>query len=89
MELWKLALIVVVACLGGIALYVSLTSAGPAVANKECYTDNECVLSLCDCKCYPKGQTPEEQEVVFCGINCLAEKGVSGCTCSEGVCGTK
>lgn len=46
----------------------------------------ECSLSLCDCKCYPKGQTPEEKTGVLCGINCLGEYGVKGCEYKNGQC---
>jgi len=46
----------------------------------------ECSLSLCDCKCYPKGETPEEKDGRLCGINCLGEKGVAGCEYQEGKC---
>lgn len=50
---------------------------------------SECVLSLCDCKCYFSGFTPEELGAKegtprMCGINCLAEFGVSGCKRIEG-----
>ena len=45
-----------------------------------------CTLSLCDCKCYPTGETREETEGVMCGINCLGEHGVSGCEFVNGVC---
>jgi len=54
------------------------------------FVDNEesgsCSLSLCDCKCYPTGETREETEGVMCGINCLGEHGVSGCEFVNGVC---
>jgi hypothetical protein len=46
----------------------------------------ECVLSLCDCKCYPKGSTPEELKRLLCGINCLKEQGVSGCKVEKNQC---
>ena len=46
----------------------------------------ECVLSLCDCKCYPKGQTPEELTGRICGINCLGEYGITGCEYKDGEC---
>ena len=46
----------------------------------------ECVLSLCDCKCYPKGSTPEELTGKLCGINCLRYHGISGCGNAQGVC---
>jgi len=46
----------------------------------------ECSLSLCDCKCYEKGQTPEEKTGNLCGINCLGEFGVSGCELENNEC---
>ena len=52
----------------------------------ECSTGADCHLSLCDCKCHPSGQTPEEQTGKLCGINCLDEFKVSGCKCSKGTC---
>lgn len=47
---------------------------------------SECVLSLCDCRCYPKGETPEEKTGRLCGINCLREYNVSGCEYGGGKC---
>ncbi|MBN2251705.1 MAG: hypothetical protein JW724_06500 [Candidatus Altiarchaeota archaeon] len=49
----------------------------------------ECSLSLCDCKCHPKGQTPEELEGRLCGINCPGEYGVTGCEYVDGKCTEK
>jgi len=46
----------------------------------------ECELSLCDCKCYPKGQTPEALKGSLCGINCLVNYNVSGCALENGQC---
>jgi len=46
----------------------------------------ECSLSLCDCKCYLKGETPEEKTGKICGINCLGEFNVSGCEYRNGKC---
>ncbi|MEA3254419.1 MAG: hypothetical protein U9Q22_01125 [Candidatus Altiarchaeota archaeon] len=46
----------------------------------------ECSLSLCDCKCYLKGEAPEESSKKLCGINCLDEYGVTGCEYREGDC---
>jgi len=46
----------------------------------------ECVMSLCDCKCHPKGTTVEETTGRLCGINCLAEYGVSDCAITDGRC---
>ena len=46
----------------------------------------ECVLSLCDCKCHPAGQTPEDLGGGLCGINCRGEFNVSGCAEENGAC---
>jgi hypothetical protein len=45
-----------------------------------------CELSLCDCRCYPEGQTPEALKVSLCGVNCLANYNVSGCVLENGEC---
>jgi len=47
----------------------------------------KCSLSLCDCKCYPEGQTPEELNGTLCGINCLGEFNVTGCKVIDNACG--
>ncbi|MFH1125730.1 MAG: hypothetical protein V1703_01275, partial [Candidatus Altiarchaeota archaeon] len=46
----------------------------------------ECVLSMCDCKCHPKGTTIEETTGRLCGINCLGEFNVVGCEYNNGAC---
>jgi len=46
----------------------------------------ECTLSLCDCKCHPKGTTIEETTGRLCGINCKGEYGVEGCELRDGSC---
>ena len=51
-----------------------------------CLTDEDCALSLCDCKCYIVGHTPEALEGKVCGINCLGEFGISGCRCLHNKC---
>lgn len=48
--------------------------------------EKECQLSLCDCTCYEKGQTPEELAGRLCGINCKSEYGVAGCELMNGKC---
>ncbi len=48
--------------------------------------EKECRLSLCDCTCYEKGQTPEELTGGLCGINCGVEYGVVGCELMNGKC---
>jgi hypothetical protein len=88
MDSWKIVLVIVIACIVAIPLYFYFNAAAPKIAN-GCSSDDNCVLSLCDCQCHMKGQTPEEQKGIFCGINCLSEKGVSGCICSENICKAK
>ncbi len=51
--------------------------------------EDKCALSLCDCSCYPAGKTPEALEGKVCGINCLAEKGISGCDYADSRCTKK
>lgn len=51
-----------------------------------CEIKKECQLSLCDCRCHEKGQTPEELEGKLCGINCLGEYGITGCEYADGSC---
>lgn len=51
-----------------------------------CGQKKECRLSLCDCKCHPAGQTPEELTGKLCGINCLGEFNVTGCEYADGIC---
>ena len=46
----------------------------------------KCALSLCGCKCYPEGQTPEEVNGTLCGINCLGEFNVTGCKVVDNAC---
>jgi len=53
------------------------------VALSGCVQQNPCKLSLCDCKCH-YGATEDEGKL--CGINCLAEFGVSGCEFRNGQC---
>jgi competence protein ComGC len=40
---------------------------------------SDCVLSLCDCQCYPSHLLPELKQNKLCGINCLDLKNISGC----------
>jgi len=44
-----------------------------------------CQLSLCDCNCYPEGETPEELHGLLCGMNCL-QQGVAGCSLKNNTC---
>lgn len=53
---------------------------------KQCEQDDDCELSLCDCKCYRKRQTPEVLENKFCEINCLDLHNISGCECKDHKC---
>ncbi len=46
----------------------------------------KCALSLCGCKCYPEGQTPEELNGTLCGINCLGEFNITGCKVVDNAC---
>jgi hypothetical protein len=46
----------------------------------------ECMLSLCNCKCYPKGTTIEETTGRLCGINCRGEYGIADCINKDGRC---
>lgn len=43
------------------------------------YNAADCEMSLCNCRCYPTGQTPEALNGTLCGINCLGEFNVTGC----------
>ena len=54
--------------------------------HKKAIEQLQCGLSLCDCKCYPEGQTPEELNGTLCGINCLGEFNVSGCIVENNAC---
>ncbi len=45
-----------------------------------------CELSLCNCKCYLKGSTPELVEERVCGTNCLEELNIAGCELVGDVC---
>jgi len=49
-------------------------------------TPLDCRMSLCDCQCYPAGQTPEDTNGVVCGINCLGELNATGCEVRGGAC---
>jgi len=51
----------------------------------ECQV-TECEMSMCDCQCYPKGQTPEELDGRLCGINCLGEYNATGCEVVNNTC---
>ena len=54
--------------------------------HKKVIEQLQCKLSLCDCKCYPEGQTPEELNGTLCGINCLGEFNVDACTSIDNTC---
>lgn len=56
------------------------------IDNKCVWGCGECTLSSCDCKCYLKGESPEEKTGKLCGINCLGEFNVSGCEYRNGRC---
>ena len=55
--------------------------------HKKAMEQVQCRLLLCDCKCYPEGQTPEELNGTLCGVNCLGEFNVSGCRVIDNACG--
>ena len=46
----------------------------------------DCVLSLCDCRCYVVGETPEERSNKICGNDCLSQTGVQGCELVNDTC---
>ncbi len=54
--------------------------------DKQCEQNDDCELSLCDCKCHRRGQTPEVLENKICGINCLDLYDISGCECRDNKC---
>lgn len=73
------------------------TSFGDLFSNKEepdtlMFTEEtECILSTCNCKCYPKGQAPEDKNEeaggnLLCGINCLGEYNITSCEYKGGKC---
>ena len=45
-----------------------------------------CKLSLCDCKCYPWGETREQRTGEDCGINCKSLEGIYDCELVDGEC---
>jgi hypothetical protein len=48
--------------------------------------EKECVLSLCDCQCYPQGSTPEEQENKMCGNDCYGIYHIDECVLKDSEC---
>lgn len=48
--------------------------------------EQECVLSLCDCQCYPQGQTPEELENKLCGNDCYGRYHIEKCEMTDEGC---
>jgi len=52
-------------------------------------TPLECRMSLCDCRCHPAGQTPEDLTGRICGINCVAEFNATGCRVEGSDCVTE
>ncbi len=55
--------------------------------NGECKEESKCTLSLCDCKCYIKGTSPEETTGRICGINCWdIYYNIKGCIFENGEC---
>ncbi|MBI5159403.1 DUF333 domain-containing protein [Candidatus Micrarchaeota archaeon] len=45
-----------------------------------------CELSLCDCKCYLKGSTPEAVEGKACDLDCAQKFRVAGCELKNSAC---
>jgi type IV secretory pathway VirB6-like protein len=52
----------------------------------QCSEDSECELSLCDCKCYKAGQTPETLQGIACNKDCQVLKNIRGCLCIDRTC---
>lgn len=71
--------VLITASIGLLYLFLQL-------GHKECKQNNECELSLCDCRCYQTGQTPEFLEDKICEINCQEEYNISGCECRDNKC---
>ncbi len=67
-------------------LYLNVIPINIVPIENFCISDNDCVLSLCDCRCHNPGQTPEEIRNIVCGKNCAAWYNVSGCKCSSFEC---
>ncbi|MCD6547194.1 MAG: hypothetical protein J7K22_01420 [Nanoarchaeota archaeon] len=79
---WKAVVIVIVLALIGLFLYINFISIkSVSVPDVECVSNLSCELSYCDCKCYPKGQTPEKLQGIVCGKNCEDWYNVTGCAC--------
>ncbi len=79
---WKLAVLTFFIFLLSLSIYM-LTPAGDEFQTIGCTFNDDCVLSLCDCRCYVQGQTPEELKGILCGQNCLDWYNVSGCECID------
>ena len=81
---WKAVvaiIIILVLALAGF-LFVRVSSfKSTSLPDVECVSNLSCELSYCDCKCYPKGQTPEELQGIVCGKNCEDWYNVIGCAC--------
>jgi len=74
--------------LAGIFLAISFTLLSPGCTQEKPAGNATalCALSLCDCKCYPAGETPEKLKGKICGINCLGEHGLTGCEYKDSTC---
>jgi eight-cysteine-cluster-containing protein len=66
--------------------HTNCTSDWLCIDGKCIWGCGECSLSMCDCKCYLKSETPEEKTGKLCGINCLSEFNVTGCEYRNGKC---
>ncbi|RLI91476.1 MAG: hypothetical protein DRO90_02335 [Candidatus Altiarchaeales archaeon] len=56
------------------------------IDGKCVWSCGECSLSLCDCKCYLRGETPEEKSGKTCELDCLSKYNISGCKYVSGRC---
>lgn len=67
-------------------LLLAIIVLGVLIVSYSKSTTSECSMSLCDCKCHPKSQTPEELTGRLCGINCFQWYNVTGCKLVNNVC---
>lgn len=63
-----------------------VTTTVPTTSIQMTTTIGECVVSLCDCKCHPKGTTIEETTGKLCGIDCKGTQNVTGCELVDNEC---
>jgi hypothetical protein len=70
----------------GVCLALVCCDDSASTAPRYCEQTTDCVLSLCSCSCYAKGERPEDKNGKVCGINCEEHGGVSGCECEGNTC---